>query len=132
MVSARQAAFARRTAETAFWHWPRSTLRHSRLATSSQSVRSSPIGYSTSGDAALPDGVVGTPYSYQFLVDEGCKPYEFVAQNSSLPPGLAFDSNTQGLLTGTPTAAGSFFFWVEVRDTGCRSSANTWGRYRRR
>jgi hypothetical protein len=45
-----QAGFARRTAETAFWHWPRSTLRHWRRATSSRSVHCSPIVYSTYGD----------------------------------------------------------------------------------
>ena len=45
-------SFARRTAETAFWHWPSSTRPHWRRATSSQSVRCSPIGSSTYGATA--------------------------------------------------------------------------------
>lgn len=64
-----------------------------------------------------PDGVVGTPYSYVFSVDGGCKPYQFVVLNGQTPSGLSFDS--VGVLSGTPTAAGTFFFWLEVRDTGC-------------
>ena len=44
------AAFARRTAATASWHWPRSILRHWRPETSSRGVRCSSISYSTSGD----------------------------------------------------------------------------------
>jgi hypothetical protein len=46
-----QACFARRTAETAFWHWRRSILRHWRRAISSQSGPCSPIVYLTYGDA---------------------------------------------------------------------------------
>src|SRR5262249_30826373 len=65
-----------------------------------------------------PDGVVGTPYSYTFSVDGGCKPYQFVVLNGQTPTGLSLDSSG-GTLSGTPTAAGSFFFWLEVRDTGC-------------
>ena len=45
-------SFCSRTAATASWHWPRSTLRHWRRATSSHGVRCSPIGSSTSGDKA--------------------------------------------------------------------------------
>ena len=53
IVGVRQpAVFAQRTAATASWHWPRSTLRHWRRATSSHGVRCSPIGSSTSGDKA--------------------------------------------------------------------------------
>src|SRR5262249_26245748 len=63
-----------------------------------------------------PDGVVGTPYSYSFEIDEGCKPYMIAVLNRQLPPGLSFTGTT---LAGTPTAAGSFFFWLEARDAGC-------------
>jgi hypothetical protein len=45
-----QAGFARRSAETAFWHWPPYTLRHWRRATSSRSAPGSQIVYSTYGD----------------------------------------------------------------------------------
>ncbi len=64
-----------------------------------------------------PRGILDTPYSFSFKGRNGCPPYTFVFQNGSLPPGLSMSSS--GRVTGTPTAAGSFSFWVELRDMGC-------------
>jgi len=64
-----------------------------------------------------PSGVVGTPYDFTFVARNGCPPYQFVLQSGSVPTGTSMDSN--GHITGTPTQAGSFFFWVEIRDLGC-------------
>jgi large repetitive protein len=64
-----------------------------------------------------PGGTVGTPYSFQFKGRNGCPPYSFVLASGGLPPGLSMDSG--GTIRGTPTTAGSFGFWVELRDTGC-------------
>jgi len=64
-----------------------------------------------------PGGTVGTAYDFQFVGRNGCPPYEFVVQSGSLPSGLTMSSS--GRVTGTPTAAGSFSFWVELRDLGC-------------
>jgi len=64
-----------------------------------------------------PSGIVGTPYDFTFVARNGCPPYEFVKQNGSLPTGLSLSSS--GRITGTPTQAGSFSFWVELHDLGC-------------
>ena len=64
-----------------------------------------------------PGGTVGTPYSFQFKGRNGCPPYTFVLKSGAPPPGLSMDSG--GTVSGTPTTAGSFLFWVELRDSGC-------------
>ncbi|HZO49006.1 MAG TPA: putative Ig domain-containing protein, partial [Gaiellaceae bacterium] len=70
-----------------------------------------------------PNGTVGTPYSFKFVGREGCPPYKFVIKSGGLPPGLTMSD--EGLVSGTPTTAGSFGFWVELRDTGCPSPGST-------
>ena len=67
----------------------------------------------------MPDAEVGTPYTFQFTGDGGCVPYAFVYSGSDRVPGL--DLASDGKLSGTPTEAGTFTFWVEIRDTGCLS-----------
>lgn len=70
---------------------------------------------------ALPDGIVGVPYSETILPTGGTPPYTF----TPLPPppltpapGLALLSN--GTVLGTPTATGTFMFPVTVTDAlGC-------------
>ncbi len=64
-----------------------------------------------------PAGQIGTPYDFTFKGRNGCPPYTFVFQSGSLPTGLSMDSN--GHVTGTPTQAGDFSFWLELRDSGC-------------
>jgi large repetitive protein len=66
---------------------------------------------------AVPSGVSGMPYRHWFTGDGGCGPtlpYQFRVVNGALPPGLTV--HRDGLLTGTPTLAGSWSFWVELSD----------------
>src|SRR5262249_2645435 len=70
--------------------------------------------------AALPGAEGGTPYTFQITGDGGCVPYNFVWSGSGRVPGL--DLTLDGKLTGTPTEAGTFTFWIEIRDTGCLST----------
>lgn len=68
-----------------------------------------------------PSGTVGVPYSFKFVADGGCPPYNIVLKSGALPSGLSLDSG--GTLSGTPTSSGVASFWLEVRDTGCGPSA---------
>jgi hypothetical protein len=70
--------------------------------------------------ASLPNGQIGTPYS-QTIVASPAAAYSFTA-SGTLPPGLALNALT-GLLSGTPTANGTFSFTVTgSRTYGCSGS----------
>jgi hypothetical protein len=66
-------------------------------------------------EATLPDAIVGTPYSFQIKGNEGCPAsYHFKISSGALPPGLTLTD--KGLITGTPTAAGYYGFYVDLGD----------------
>src|ERR1017187_3892926 len=65
---------------------------------------------------SAPNGVVGTPYSFNLLPSGGTAPYTFaLSPYSDLPPGLSFSS--QGQVTGTPTYPGSFEIMATLTDS---------------
>jgi putative Ig domain-containing protein len=71
----------------------------------------------TDDSYVTPQGVVGQSYTHWFKGDGGCGPalpYQFRILNGSLPPGLSLAKS--GLVSGTPTQAGSWSFWVELSD----------------
>jgi hypothetical protein len=78
-----------------------------------------------SGTARVcPVGVVGSPYAIRLNGEGGCGPalpYQYRVLNGSLPPGLALDKD--GSLHGTPAAAGTWSFWVELSDEDPPSAA---------
>ena len=63
-------------------------------------------------------GETGKPYTKQLAGAGGCGPalpYQYrVLPGSALPPGLTM--NSSGLVTGTPTTAGNYSFWIELSD----------------
>lgn len=64
-----------------------------------------------------PVGAVGVPYSFTFTGAGGCGPalpYQFMVLGGSPPPGLSLAKS--GLVSGTPTQAGSWSFWVNLSD----------------
>ena len=63
----------------------------------------------------LPGGTVAIAYSQQFTAGNGAAPYTYTVSAGSLPAGLTLNSAT-GLLSGTPTAGGSFSFSVKAED----------------
>ncbi|HEY4991302.1 MAG TPA: putative Ig domain-containing protein [Nakamurella sp.] len=63
---------------------------------------------------APPNGVVGTAYSDTLTATGGTTPYTWSVNAGSLPPGLALTA--AGVLSGTPTTAGSYAFSVNVID----------------
>lgn len=81
----------------------------------------------------MPNGSVGTPYSYSFCEPDsarsgsvcggstpatnptgGIPPYSIIYGNGSLPPGINLQLN--GLLNGTPTLAGYYDFDICAKD----------------
>lgn len=65
----------------------------------------------------LPDATVGLPYSVQLVGQGAPGPFSFLlADPASLPAGLTL--TTTGLITGTPTAVGSYTVLFEVRASG--------------
>ncbi len=62
-----------------------------------------------------PPGTLGAPYQTGFNAIGGHAPYTWSVANGNLPAGLALDPQT-GALTGTPSQAGLFTFFLEVTD----------------
>jgi hypothetical protein len=71
--------------------------------------------------AALPNGAYNTAYNTTISAGGGVAPYTFSldAASSPLPAGLALtNSNNQGVISGTPTTAGTFTnIIVDVHDS---------------
>lgn len=100
---------------------PSPTLNPSLTASPSQTVNSSaaPTSQGTLpviSSSSLPDGKVGTPYSQGLQATSGSGSYTWSISSSVLPTGLTLDSRT-GTISGTPTAAATYFFGVLVTDS---------------
>jgi large repetitive protein len=67
----------------------------------------------------LPNGTAGAAYSQTFAVTGGITPYTWT-YTGTLPPGLALGA--AGVLSGTPTQAGTFNFTVGVADASGSST----------
>ena len=68
----------------------------------------------------LPGGTVGTSYSQQLSAAGGATPYTWAVTSGSLPAGLSLGSG--GVISGTPTAAGSSTFTVRATDAASRTA----------
>ncbi|MBN6152033.1 autotransporter domain-containing protein [Xanthomonas sp. AmX2] len=70
----------------------------------------------TVGPASLPSATAGTAYSQTLSASGGTAPYSFVISAGALPAGLTLSA--AGVLSGTPTASGSFNFTATATDSG--------------
>ncbi|WP_213949602.1 putative Ig domain-containing protein [Luteibacter sp. dw_328] len=98
-------------------------------ATDSLSFSSSPRAYSgtvaaptiTLTPGSVPAGVVGQAYSSALIAGGGTAPYTF-SSTGTLPPGVSLSPST-GVLSGQPTAAGTYNFTVTVTDSSTGTGA---------
>jgi uncharacterized protein YhjY with autotransporter beta-barrel domain len=65
--------------------------------------------------ATVPAGTAGVAYSQAFTASGGIAPYTYTLSAGALPAGLSF--TPAGLLSGTPTVAGTFNFSVTATDS---------------
>jgi len=65
--------------------------------------------------SSLPNGLINTAYSQSLAVAGGTAPYSSTLSAGSLPAGLTLSN--AGLISGTPTAAGTSNFTVLVTDS---------------
>ena len=86
--------------------------------------------HETPGEALLgtcPTGHVGAEYEIEIVSEEGsgCEPYDyFEIHNSALPPGLSL--TREGVISGVPTSAGYWRFWLWDRDLTAAQGGPSW------
>ncbi len=71
----------------------------------------------------LPAGVRGTAYSAKVSATGGVPPYAFTLASGALPAGIALSSD--GTISGTPTATGSFTPGILVTDSAKATASGT-------
>lgn len=72
------------------------------------------VGLAVTTNSTLPSGIVGAAYQYTLTAVGGTPPYSWSTASGNLPAGLTLSS--QGVLSGTPTTAGSSTFFARVTD----------------
>lgn len=85
-----------------------------QMATVTITIRIAAVLATTTGPGALPDAVIGIPYSFTFQSSGGISPVSWSLASGQLPGGLSL--STGGTLSGTPTTPGSFAFTVQAGD----------------
>ncbi|MGI4866854.1 MAG: putative Ig domain-containing protein [Janthinobacterium lividum] len=71
--------------------------------------------------ATLPNGAVAAAYSQTLTGSGGTAPYSFAITAGALPAGLSLSS--AGVLSGTPTAGGTFTFTIRATDSSTGTGA---------
>jgi Putative Ig domain len=65
---------------------------------------------------SLANGQVGVSYTSPITAAGGVQPYTWSVTSGNLPGGLSVN-NTSSMISGTPTASGSFTFTLQVQDS---------------
>ncbi|HHQ4756325.1 TPA: putative Ig domain-containing protein, partial [Aeromonas hydrophila] len=74
----------------------------------------------TLNPGTLSNGSVGTAYSQTITATGGSAPYTYAITNGSLPAGLSLNTSS-GVISGTPSASGTFNLTVTVTDANSAS-----------
>jgi len=74
--------------------------------------------------ASLPSGIRNVSYSATLSATGGVTPYTWSIVGGSLPGGLTLSASS-GVISGTPTDAGSYTFTAQVADSQSPSDTNT-------
>ncbi len=69
---------------------------------------------------SVPGAMLGVPYTFSLAATGGTPAYSWSLAAGTLPPGLTL--STDGTISGTPSAGGSFNFTVRVSDSLCEES----------
>ena len=65
---------------------------------------------------ALQGGTLGIAYSETISTQGGASPYTYTVITGALPTGTSLNSST-GVISGTPTAVGTYNFTIKVTDS---------------
>ena len=83
-------------------------------------IQPAPLAITT---ASLPSGTVSTIYTTTLAASGGITPYTWSLAGGTLPPGLTLSST--GVITGTPTTAGTSNFTVRATDASVPAQTAT-------
>jgi len=82
------------------------------------------ISTQTTGSAAPTAAVINQPYTFTLTGGGGTPPYNWTVTAGSIPTGLSLNPFT-GIISGTPTALGSYSYNVQLQDTSGATSVKT-------
>lgn len=86
-----------------------------RSAQATQTFSLTVAGGLSIATSTLPRGTAGSAYQQTLSATGGTPPYAWRIDSGSLPPGLTLSA--AGVLSGTPSASGAFFFSPRVTDS---------------
>jgi hypothetical protein len=87
-----------------------------QTATQSLSILVAPVAALAVTTTSLPDAVEFQAYTAQLTASGGTAPYHWAGLAGAFPTGLTVSD--AGVISGTPTASGTFTFTVQVTDSG--------------
>jgi len=101
------------------------TLTVSASGRSTTAITSVTVNAVTVTNPAVSTAMVGVAFGQSFVASGGTAPYSFSVVSSNLPPSLSLSS--AGVLSGTPTEAGSYSVLVTASDAnGCSGTGTTY------